>query len=670
MKSNFYTESVLYWLAKKVSALAQKLPPEWNVRVGAAAGTLLYYALPGRQAVALDNLRAAFGRTITSADYHQIVKSIFQNFGRMFMEVAAIPAMDREYVDRWVAPAPGSRERLEKALAMGKGVIFMTGHFGNWEMIPITGALHGYPTLVLAREQGWPKLNRMLTDYRESRGCRVVTKGFPVRELIQGLREGRIVGILADQDGGPNGVLSPFFGRLASTAPGTIALSLNTGAPILPVFMVRLQGAAHTLVIEDPLEIPKEGTVEERIRAGISAYLKVLEKYVRRYPAQWLWLHRRWKTCPERRLLILSDGKAGHDSQALALAQQLDVAWRQRAAEDKRLKGVRAPLVTVKTVKVRFRHPALRPLLDFAAAVLPRLWMNGDFWLRLALTPESVQQLQTEHAQISISCGAGTAAVNLLWARQIRCKAVHILKTRFPSWRRFDLSVIPRHDIGAGEFSKKVVVTEGALVPRREVSEEQAKKWSELLKLSPRKRKIGLLLGGPAKRVDLDRGEVEQVVSDLLSTAERLDAELLVTTSRRTPPRMEMWLAETLTNHPRCRLLALVNQRYAGPLPNTQTAIPCILELADVLAVSGDSISMVSEAVATAKPVISFPPKGPEAKYHRFLRQMDERGRLQLAEPGKVGRSVIEAIHGLGGRGEPSANDSDDSIVEFLRGWL
>ena len=246
MKANFYTESVLYWTVKKVSKLAQKLPPEWNVRIGAAAGTLLYYALPGRQRVALDNLRGAFGKGYTPAEYQRMIRALFQNFGRMFMEVAAIPAMDRATVDRWVMVAPSCRERLEKALALGKGVIFITGHFGNWEMISITGALHGYPTLVLAREQGWPKLNRMLTDVRESKGCRVVTKGFPVRELIQGLRDGRIVGILADQDGGRNGVLSPFFGRLASTAPGTVALAVSTGAPILPVVVGPLPSRHRT----------------------------------------------------------------------------------------------------------------------------------------------------------------------------------------------------------------------------------------------------------------------------------------------------------------------------------------------------------------------------------------------------------------------------------------
>ncbi|MDO8730198.1 MAG: ELM1/GtrOC1 family putative glycosyltransferase [Candidatus Omnitrophota bacterium] len=670
MKANFFTESILFWLVKKTSAAAQKLPPAWNVGVGAAAGLLFYCLLPGRRVTARDNLRAAFGSHYTPAEYDRMVRTLFENLGRMFMEVAAIPVINREYMDQWVRITPDSRERLEKALSGGKGVIFLAGHFGNWELNSITGALHGYPVLVLAREQGWPKLNRLLTEYRESKGCRVVTKGFPVRELIQGLKEGRIIGILADQDGGKHGVFAPFFGRLASTAPGTIALSLRTGAPVIPAFMVRLQGPLHNFIMEEPLQIPAHGTEEERIQAGVTAYLEVMEKYIRRFPTQWLWFHRRWKSSPERRILIFSDGKAGHLSQATALAQRLGTAWQERASRDRRLEGRTEPLVTAKTVQVVFRHPALRFLLDLVASIPPLRWIGSDFWLRMALTPESYRQFQSEHAHFSISCGSSTAAVNLLWARQISCKPLHILKSSFPSWRWFNLAVIPRHDLRGPNVPPKVMVVDGALVPWRTVTPEQAKSWSQLLKLAPGKKRIGLLLGGPAKGNDLDLGEVERMLTALLAAADKLDAELMVTTSRRTTSKMEIRLAERLGRHPRCRLLALVNQRRAGLLPDTATAVPCILELSDLLVVSGDSISMVSEAAATGKPVIVFPPKTKKpAKHHRFLRQMDESGRLQFVPAEQVAPAVLAAANGSGPRSASPAQPKDPAL-EFLRQWV
>ena len=339
MKASFYTESILYWVAKRLCWLAQRLPPSLNAQIGVLVGTGFYYLLPRRCAVARGNLRAAFGNAHSPEDYDQIIRSLFQNLGTTLLEIGAIPSMDKNYVDRFIAPAPGSQERLDKALSKKKGVIFLASHFGNWEISTVVAPRFGYPMLVLAREQGWPKLNGLLTRYREMNGCRVVTKGFPIRELIRGLEQGKIVGILADQDGGKHGVLAPFLGRLASTAPGAVALSLETGAPLIPVFIIRRYGTAHTIVLEEPIQMPQSGSKETRVQAGIAAYLSVLERYVRRYPSQWLWLHRRWKSTPERRLLLFSDGKPGHSAQIEALAQRIGMAWEVRMKEDRRFQG-------------------------------------------------------------------------------------------------------------------------------------------------------------------------------------------------------------------------------------------------------------------------------------------------------------------------------------------
>lgn len=680
MKASFFTESVLYWLARGVSALAQRAAPEWNARAGALLGGVLYRLAGKRRAVAMGNLRAAFGDAYTPEQYEGILSSLYRNLGMTLLEVAAIPRIDRAYVDQYVQVAPGSRERLETALAKGRGVIFVTGHFGNWELISLTGALHGYPTLVLAREQGWPRLNRMLTGYRESKGCRVVTKGFPVRDLIRGLKEGKIVGILADQDGGPNGVLAPLFGRLASTAPGTIALGVNAGAPILPVFMVRLEGPLHSLVVEEPLPIPEQGDLEERVRAGVAAYMAVMEKYIRRYPDHWLWLHRRWKSCPERHVVLLTDGKAGHLAQARALVGRIKAAWGHRAAGDKRLAGVAKPLVWVKTVHVKYRHPAWGPVLQMVAALLPRRFPRAERWLRWALDPESAGGLLSSSADITVSCGSSTAAVNLLWSWAVRAKTAHITRSALPSWRRFDLAVIPRHDFRRLPRAKNLLVIDGALAQGRLPDEGRAREWRQRLRIS-KGRQVGLLLGGPARGVEMTLGDVEQAVAGVLKAAEELDAEVLVTSSRRTPLSVETWLAQHLGRHPRCRLLALVNRRDAGRLSGTEEAVPCIFDLAGCLVVSGDSISMISEAIATGKPVISFPPRPlrgpgrgePDTKYHRFLREMGRQGRVTVVEPSGAGDAAAAALRD-GARPARSkaapAGQAADPIVEFLKKWL
>ncbi len=675
MKASFYTESILYWFARGLSAGAQRLPARWNVAFGAAAGTLIYRLLSRRRAVALSNLRAAFGDSYSPEEYQRILKQLFQNLGMQLMEVAAIPAVDKRYIDRWVTVAPGSRERLERELAKGKGVIFLTGHFGNWELIPITGVMHGFPTLVLAREQGWPKLNRLLTSYRESKGCKIITKGFPVREIIRGLHEGKIVGIVADQDAGRHGVLAPFFGRLASTAQGAMALSLNSGAPVLPVFIVRDKGPAHTISIGEPIVIPQADSSEERVRLGVAEFLKVLEGTIRRTPGQWLWLHRRWKTSPQRRVLIFSDGKPGHVNQSKAFAEKIEQAWAVKTADDKRLKGMSpGPLIGVETRAIAYRSRFHRFFLAAAAGYAPKKYPKGDFWLRACLTPESYRSICSLHADIGISCGAATAPVNLLWSWGIGAKAAHITRSVWPSWRRFHLSVIPRHDQPPDGDVSNLLVIDGALAPGAPDELQRILQWRRKIGLSKQKQ-IGFLLGGPAKGMALNTEDVKKTVDGLIYAAKQLDAEIIVTTSRRTPPELEELVEKFLGKEDCCRLIVLVNRNNPDKLESTSEAVSCILRLAQVLVVSGDSISMVSEAMASSKAVVSFLPVrsgwawGP-LKHERFLKQLDSNGRLVLAEPAEMGRRIVAAMHVNGKKEQGHGAGGTDPVVERLVKWL
>lgn len=673
MKANFITESILYWLARGLSVTASRIPPWLNVALGARMGDLAFLLLPKRRLAALKNLRAAFGHQYTPAQYRRIVRRLFENLGMIVMEIARIPWIDRAYVERWIAIAPHSREHLEAALAKGRGVVLITGHFGNWELTPIAGALLGYPTLVLARQQGWPRLNRLLTEYRQSKGCRVVTKGFPIRELIRGLREGRVVGIVSDQDGGKNGVLAPFLGHLASTAPGAIALGLETEAPILPIFLTRTKGPHQTLTIEEPIQISPEGSLEERVKEGLTQYLQALERVVRRNPEQWFWLHRRWKSSPQRRLLILSDGKPGHLSQSKAFSHQVKQAWESRMQADRRLNGAAQDLVKEQVVEISFRHPLWRWLIAMMASLAPRRFAGGDGWLKWGLTSSCYQALCSEYADLSVSCGASTSAVNLLWAWGVGAKAVHITRSVFPSWRRFDLAVIPGHDrppVGR----PNLLVMDGALTGPFSPDPAEVEEWRKRLQIA-RPRQIGLMLGGPTRGISFGSQPVERLILGLLESCEVLDAELLVTSSRRTPASIEATLEHLLKRHPRCRLLTLAGRSDSDRLKSVSEAVPCILGLADTLVVSGDSISMVSEAISTRKPVIGFMPAPGRGglKYQRFLNDMELRGKIHWVEPEEVGPAVIQAIQGKGAlpQGEgPFASGTDDPVVEYLRKWL
>lgn len=669
MKASFFTESILYWLVRGLSAAACRLPPQVSVAAGRGLGRLAYHALPRRRRAALSNLQMAYEGAYGRRELQGLAREVFEHFGMTLMEVAMMPRMDRAYMDRWLTISPESRQRVEQALAQGHGAIFLTAHFGNWEIGSLAAALRGYPLLVLAREQGWPRLNGLLNRYRESRGCRVITKGFPIREMIHGLNAGRLVGILSDQDGGRHGVLAPFLGKLASTAPGVINLSLSTQAPILPAFAVRRRGPAFSFYVEEPLVIPEEGSLEERIRHGVEAYVKLLETYVRRYPAQWLWMHRRWKTSPQRRLLLVSDGKAGHRNQLMAFSRRTEQALKEKFRQDQRLSGISEPLLKVKTVEIQFRSPLGRAAVSLAAALLPKGW-PADFILRFALKTEAYRALASSYADLTASCGSAAAGVNLLWAASTGARAIHIQRSDFPCWRRFDLAVIPRHDRPRPASSPRLIVIDGALTDGAPRGAQEIKRWEELLATSEAQA-IGLLIGGPGPGVRLDLADLQGMIRGLLSSAERLNVPLLVTTSRRTGPAAEEWLSRNLGSHPRCRLLTLVGRGESGPLNSTGEAVACIFALSRALVVTGDSISMVSEAVASQHPVVSFLPRcagwfGSGSKHHRFLEGLAQAGKVTLAEPQAVGEAVARALE----KNAPAAAPSSDPVVERLAQWL
>jgi mitochondrial fission protein ELM1 len=183
-------------------------------------------------------------------------------------------------------------------------------------------------------------------------------------------------------------------------------------------------------------------------------------------------------------------------------------------------------------------------------------------------------------------------------------------------------------------------------------------------------RRIGLLLGGPTRGIPFGVGQIERLVQDLLKSSEELEAQLLVTSSRRTPPEVEERLKQMLGDHPRCRLLTLVNRNDPGGLEQTAQAVPCILGLCQVLVVSGDSISMVSEAVAALKPVVGFLAKDGNTKYHRFLRGLDAQGKVRMVSPEGVGAAVLEAMDGRPSSVVRRPSSISDPVVEFLTKWL
>ena len=187
---------------------------------------------------------------------------------------------------------------LDQALAHGHGVIALSAHLGNWEVLAMTLASLGYTGGVLARPLRYPEYEQMLWGMRRRKGVATFPRG-SLKEVTRLLRERQIIGMMPDQDTDSlEGVFVECFGRPAYTPVGPAALSLVTGAPVMPCFLLRM-GGRFRLTLEEPITVartPDRGRGARDVVELTQAWSRIVESYIRRYPDQWVWMHRRWKT--------------------------------------------------------------------------------------------------------------------------------------------------------------------------------------------------------------------------------------------------------------------------------------------------------------------------------------------------------------------------------------
>ncbi|HEX9780908.1 MAG TPA: ELM1/GtrOC1 family putative glycosyltransferase [bacterium] len=626
---------MLDWLAcsiVKISGAALcRMPPGAAVRIGAWLGTLGYCLQPKRRRIGVANVLAAFDGRVTIDRARAIVRSSFRELGSGMLELLRLPVIDRAYIDRYVRIE--GLEHYERALASGRPVILLTGHFGNWELTSIASAVIGHPIVALAREQrALPGLYRLLVSYRESKGTRIIHKGGAMKRLIAALDAAQPVGIVGDQ-ASRRGVWVDFFGRPALFSTGPYVLAHRRGAQIIPGFIHRVGGPRHRIVIGPPFDLSASGKEADAVQAGAERFAGSLRRHIEEDPGQWLWMHKRWKHTTARRVLVISDGKAGHAKQSRALVEALAEA---------------RPGVSARTVVIRFRSRAARVWCTLWSLLAPGGW-GADGCLRLTLTAESSRVLRASYADLVLSCGSTTAPVALLWRAVLGAKAAAIMTPAPVPPRRFDLVIAPRHDVHAG--ARNVVRIDGAI---SRLGEETLTRARERLASHPGFRRpaarahegpmIALLVGGNTPEHELSAAFAESLAGHVLGICEELGGGCLVTTSRRTPPPAERALEARLRRHPACRLLVLASR---DPLEQTMEGI---LGMADLVIVTGESISMVSEACASGRRVLVVePPRrdgrtGGAAKSRRFLSTLEAEGYLAVHPVPELAHAARRAL--------------------------
>lgn len=273
------------------------LPETWAYRLGDDLGRLFFWIDRKHRRVAMENLKIAFGNEKDEHELRVIAKRSYQHWGRSLAELARVMILSPERVMGWVK-IEGLDHFLD-AQKKGRGVLYLTAHLGNWELMGLAHSLRGYPINVVARPLDNPLLEDVLFRLRTRWGNRVIKKGGALREVLKLLKEGETIGFLLDQNVAPDqGVFVNFFGRPACTHKTLALLALKTVAVVLPILTFRGSTNRHRIIIEPPVLLEETGDTEQDVVINTQKFTSVIESYVRQHPDQWLWVHRRWKTQP------------------------------------------------------------------------------------------------------------------------------------------------------------------------------------------------------------------------------------------------------------------------------------------------------------------------------------------------------------------------------------
>jgi KDO2-lipid IV(A) lauroyltransferase len=260
--------------------------------IGSTVGYLACAVDGKHRRVASQNIAASLpGRP--PREHRRIMRAAFAHFGRLLFALLRFSTLSpRAILERTEVEG---EERVRSAYAQGKGVLFVTGHFGYWELQALVHGLRFPPMTVLARPLDNPLLNARLERIRTRTGNGVLYRTGVVRRVMRLLQAGQGVGILIDQHIlTKDAIVVDFFGRPAATTSAVAALALRTGAVIVPLFALPLGGGRYRMVYEHPVEMPAPDAADP-VRELTQRCTDVLEMYVRRRPELWLWMHRRWR---------------------------------------------------------------------------------------------------------------------------------------------------------------------------------------------------------------------------------------------------------------------------------------------------------------------------------------------------------------------------------------
>lgn len=612
MKQNLIADYLSCVLFRGLSFFTSIVPLSFSLFLGRRLGDLIYLFDRRHRAIANANIRKTVADKFDCASSSGITRRAYQAFGQNIIEISFIPRINKQYLEKYIYIE--NKDNIPLAFKRGKGVIFLIVHEGNWELSNIICANLGFPFVLFVRDQGFPRLNALLNSYRLKQGAKIIHKEGGLKELIEVLRSNQSIGMTVDQ-GGKSGEVVKFFNKDASMSVGAVKLALKYDCSIIPVFYTRIKGPYTKVFLDQVYTVTRTADPEHDVQENLQRLVSIYEKYIRQYPHEYLWTYKIYKYGKQRDILILSDGKAGHLRQSEGAAKLLI-----RKLNERNIK------YNLKIQEIKFNSRVSKFILGFLA---------GSGCLRRVLTKESWQGLMSFNPDIIISAGGLISRINYLLAKENQAKSVILMRPGGLNLHKFNLAIIPEHDRPIKR--KNVVVTEGALnLIDSDYLNQKAKRLEESGFLKGRLLEpcIGVLIGGNSKKFSISSYDIIKLAAEIKKSAQDLNADVLISTSRRTSSAVEQVIKDEFSGYSGCKLMVIANES------NNPDVVGGILGLSNIIICSPESISMISEAVCAEKYVFVFKGCGLSKKHRRFLKNYEDKGYIYLKDTANLAAGI------------------------------
>lgn len=568
-----------YKILRSIAWLFDRLPLSWVYAFGRFLG-LLFFLSPGRRRAALRNIKLAFPQK-NEEECSRIFFQSTRNMGLNIVELLAIRRVMPRISVNGLSNIPA------------EGSVIVSIHSGNWELGNCAIASN-LPLVGLVKYQKNRGLDRFLNELRLALKVKVC---FSLKEMVRHFRSGTNIALMADHGAEDNAVFVNFFSHSVPTPGGAVYLATHFRRKISLAYIARRSDNSHEVVIAKAID--PSGRKPEDVLSEINTFY---EDYVRQHPGEYFWSFKRFKRKRDREVVVFNDHRPGHLKQSLALAELVKEIVGQE-------------FVCLTTVDIKYRFGPARILCELCALLSGRYCFSCGRCLKLLLEKSSWDHLSSCSPDIVVSAGNYLASVNRVFAYYSGARSVTILRPNLPL-AKFDLCVIPEHDRVYHEAN--TVVINGALTYPYDTSEKEARCRQEFkLGNGP---KVALFLGGSVRDENEFVRNLEAFLPVFGDFCRKNRFEALISTSRRTSPRIEEVLERFLKQFdPPC--VAVFANRV-----NHDFVFEGFVGLSSAVFVSGESISMISEVMALKKPCVCLVLETHADKHNVFIQSAESEG--------------------------------------------